>query len=103
MEFLGLNTGVGSLSLLQGIFWTQELNCGLLHCRRILYQSLVAKSTDPYLLLTVIPQLFHSVNNAAILSKMLMASVLIIVACMHAKWLQSCSTLCDPMDQPIAH
>ena len=27
------NTGVGSLSLLQGIFLTQEPNGGLLHCR----------------------------------------------------------------------
>ena len=32
------NTGVGSLSLLQRIFPTQELNWGLLHCRQILYQ-----------------------------------------------------------------
>ena len=32
------NTGVGSLSLFQGIFLTQEFNRGLLHCRRILYQ-----------------------------------------------------------------
>ena len=32
------NTGVGSLSLLQGIFATQGLNPGLLHCRQILYQ-----------------------------------------------------------------
>ena len=32
------NTGVGSLSLLQQIFLTQELNRGLLHCRKILYQ-----------------------------------------------------------------
>ena len=32
------NTGVGSLSLLQGIFLTQELNWGLLHCRWIFYQ-----------------------------------------------------------------
>ena len=32
------NTGVGSLSLLQDIFPTQESNWGLLHCRRILYQ-----------------------------------------------------------------
>ena len=32
------NAGVGSLSLLQGVFLTQELNRGLLHCRRILYQ-----------------------------------------------------------------
>ena len=32
------NTGVGSLSLLQQIFPTQELNWSLLHCRQILYQ-----------------------------------------------------------------
>ena len=32
------NIGVGSLSLLQWIFPTQESNQGLLHCRRILYQ-----------------------------------------------------------------
>ena len=34
----GQNTGVGSRSLLQGIFPTQGLNPGLLHCRWILYQ-----------------------------------------------------------------
>ena len=34
----GQNTGVGSLSLLQGIFPTQGLNPGLPHCREILYQ-----------------------------------------------------------------
>ena len=32
------NTGVGSRSLLRGIFLIQELNRGLLHCRQILYQ-----------------------------------------------------------------
>ena len=32
------NTGVGSLSLLQWVFLTQEPNQGLLHCRWILYQ-----------------------------------------------------------------
>ena len=32
------NTGVGSLSLLQGIFLTQESNQGLLQCRWIFYQ-----------------------------------------------------------------
>ena len=37
-SFPGQNTGVGSLSLLQGIFPTQGLNPCLLHCRRILYQ-----------------------------------------------------------------
>ena len=34
----GQNTGVGSRSLLWGIFPTQGLNKGLPHCRQILYQ-----------------------------------------------------------------
>ena len=34
----GQNTGVGSLSLLLGIFPTQGLNPGLPHCRWIIYQ-----------------------------------------------------------------
>ena len=33
----GKNTGVGSLSLLQGILQTQQSNPGLPHCRQILY------------------------------------------------------------------
>ena len=35
----GQNTGVGSLSLLQGIFPAQGLNPGLLHYRQILYHQ----------------------------------------------------------------
>ena len=38
MDYTDQNTGVGSLSLLQGIFPTQGLNPGLPHCRWILYQ-----------------------------------------------------------------
>ena len=41
------NTGVGGLSLLQGICSTQELNWGLLHCRWILYQ--LSYQGSPYL------------------------------------------------------
>ena len=37
-NFLGQNTGVGSLSLLQGTFPTQGSNSGLPHCKWILYQ-----------------------------------------------------------------
>ena len=37
-NFPGQNTGVSSLSLLQGIFPIQGLKPGLLHCRWILYQ-----------------------------------------------------------------
>ena len=36
-DYPGKNTGVYSHSLLQGIFPTQSLNPGLLHCRLILY------------------------------------------------------------------
>ena len=35
---LGQNTGVSSLSILQGIFPTQRSNPGLSRCRQILYQ-----------------------------------------------------------------
>ena len=46
------NTGVGSLSLLQQIFLTQELNQDLLHCRRILYQLSYQEKFLEYLLNT---------------------------------------------------
>ena len=38
MDYTGQNTGVGSCSLLQGIFPNQGSNPDLPHCRRILYQ-----------------------------------------------------------------
>ena len=62
------NTGVGSLSPLQWIFPTQESNWGLLHCRQILYQLSYEGS----------PQF--------------------LPAAAAAKSLQSCPTLCDPID-----
>ena len=46
MEFSRPDTGVGSLSLLQGIFLTQESNQGLLQCRWILYQLSYQGSPD---------------------------------------------------------
>ena len=55
----GQNTGVGSLSLLQGIFLTQESNQGLLHCRWILYQLNYQRS-----LVHVCPQLSVHVSKA---------------------------------------
>ena len=44
----GHNTGVCSLSLLQGIFPNQESNLGLLHCRQILYQLSYEKSNNNF-------------------------------------------------------
>ena len=46
----GHDTGVGSPSLLQGVFPTQRLNPGLPHCRQILYQ-LSHKGSWPVLVL----------------------------------------------------
>ena len=43
------NTGVGSLSLLQSIFLTQESNWGLLLCRQILYQLSYQGSSHTYI------------------------------------------------------
>ena len=51
----GQNTGVDSLSLLQGIFSTQGSNPGLLHCRWILYQL----SHNNFFLLEVWVTYFH--------------------------------------------
>ena len=56
----GWNTGVGSLSLLQGVFPTQGSNPGLLHCRRILYQLSYERSpfsdqSAPYKIYSFIP------------------------------------------------
>ena len=49
----GQNTGVGSLSLLQGIFSTLGSNPGLSHCRRILYQLSHQENPCVYMVRTV--------------------------------------------------
>ena len=41
MEFSRPDTGVGSLSLLQGIFPSHESNWGLLHCGWILFSEIL--------------------------------------------------------------
>ena len=46
----GQNTGVGSLSLLEGLFPTQGWNPGLPHCGKILYQ--LSHQGSPYMWLS---------------------------------------------------
>ena len=58
----GQNTGVGSLSLLQGIFPTQGSNPSLLHCRQILYQLSYEGSPD---FLKKIHTYFHTGSSIA--------------------------------------
>ena len=72
---LGQNTGVGSLSLLQGIFPIQGLNTGLLHCRQILYQLSHNRSRKN----TGVGSLSVQFSSVA----------------------QSCPTLCDPMNHSM--
>ena len=48
------STRVGSLSFLQGIFQTQVLNWGLLHCRWILYQLSNTKGSQQKLEIKII-------------------------------------------------
>ena len=54
----GQNTGVGSPSLLQGIFPTQGLNPGLPHCRQILYQLSHKSKNTGVGSLTLLQQIF---------------------------------------------
>ena len=55
----GQNTGVGSLSLLQGIFPTQGLNPGLPHCRGILYHLSHKGSPPPFFLIQTCSLILH--------------------------------------------
>ena len=58
------NTAVGSLSLLQWIFPTQESNWGLLHCRQILYQPSNQGSLCVYIsTYTHTPKCNHHLNQ----------------------------------------
>ena len=49
-DFPGKNTGVGCHSLLQGIFQTQGLNLGLLHCSQILNHLTIREVPGPHTL-----------------------------------------------------
>ena len=60
------NTGVGSLSLLQGIFPAQESNQGLLHCRWILYQRREEFSSVAQSCLTLCDPMNHSTPRLSI-------------------------------------
>ena len=63
----GQNTGVSSLSLLQGIFPTQGSNSGLLHCRWILYK--LSHKGSPRVLEWVVYPLSFSTMDAPIFSR----------------------------------
>ena len=83
------NTGVGSLSLLQQIFLTQELNHGLLHLRQILYQLSYQGS----------PTICHVIDlDLFIITVRYFANFSCIRCLGESEATQLCLTLCDPMD-----
>ena len=53
----GKNTGVGCHALLQGIFKTQSLNPGLLHCRHILYH--LSHQGNPVLMIEQVKEIMR--------------------------------------------
>ena len=71
------NTEVGSLSLLQQIFPTQESNRGLLHCRWVLYQlsyqgtlqAIIAQNVNFQLIFSVPQQLTKYFSAFAIITR----------------------------------
>ena len=69
------NIGVGSLSLLQGIFPTQGLNSGLPHCRQILHQlshkgqaAWPKKKKEIFFCLTLCRQFLKPIWNISLVS-----------------------------------
>ena len=76
----GQNTGMGSCSLLQGIFPTQGSNPGLLQCRWILYQ--LSHQGSPY-----IGYYIYEASQVALEVK----KVRVLAT-------QSCPTLCNPVN-----
>ena len=62
----GQNAGVGSCSLLQGIFPTQELNWGLLHCRWIFYQLSCQGRTYICMYIWILRNLLHVEETVSI-------------------------------------
>ena len=92
------NTWMGSLSLLQRIFPTQELSWGLPHCRWILYQLSMREAKDcedglKYKAVASTSWIVWSLQTY-FLSHPLYQQVKSKVV----SKAQSCLTLCDPMD-----
>ena len=65
----GQNAGIGMLSSLQWIFLTQESDCGLLHCRWILYQLSYQGSLECLLDLSIL--LYLKLNSWSLLKSLL--------------------------------
>ena len=92
-DSLGKNTRVGCHALLQGIFPTQGLNPCLPHCRQILY--CLSHQGSPIYMQT------HSSSDSFPIQPLhyrVLSNTVLYNAAAAAKSLQSCLTLCNPID-----
>ena len=89
---LGQNTGVGSLSLLQGIFPIQGSSPGLPYCKQILYQ--LSHKGSP----RILEWIAHSFSSRSSQPRNQTGISGIAAAAAAAKSLQSCLILCNPID-----
>ena len=81
------NTGMGSLSLLQQIFLTQDSNQGLLHCRQILYQLSYQGN----------PTICHVIDLDLFIIIVRYSANFNSIRCLgESEAAQLCLTLCDP-------
>ena len=101
----GQNTGVGSHSLLQGILPILGSNPGLPHCRRILYQ--LSHKGSPGIL-ECIAHPFSSKSSwsrnwtgVSCIAGRFLTNWAIREAQVKVKVIQSCLTLCDPMEYTV--
>ena len=90
----GKDTRVDCYALLQGIFPTQGSNSGLPHCRQILHH--LSHSTECLLILQA--QGVQTNPSLCLLPPPPSPARQSSAAAAAAKSLQSCPTLCDPMD-----
>ena len=96
---LSKNTGVGSLSLLQGIFPTQGSDPGLPHCRWILYQ--LSHKGSPRILEWDLPDPGIELGSPTLQADPLPTELSRKPLWQKVKVSQLCLTLCDPMDYTV--
>ena len=94
----GQNTGVSSLSLLQGIFPTQGSNPGLPHCRRILYQP--SHKGRPKLGVKLLIS-FSKKLSLSWISSSWKTTTRTFSSVQFSSVAQSCPTLCDQMNHSM--
>ena len=107
LNFRGQNTGVGSLSLLQGIFPTQRSNPSLPHCRQVLYQlshqgspRILEWVAYPFFSRSSWPRNWTGISSFA--GDSLPAKLPRKPHSFSSSVAQSCPILCDPMDHSMS-